>query len=88
MQACDICQETVIPDSIYELLDWEAVSDQDKVVCSKCVAGFVRTQDGTLTIKIAKKSASLATITWKKEATEVEDHIETAAQLHNEMRDI
>jgi hypothetical protein len=64
MQDCQLCYDNVIPDKVYEMLDLEAVADNELVICAKCVAGIVRTKEGTIEIKIKRSSAVLGKVTW------------------------
>jgi hypothetical protein len=67
MQNCQLCCDLNIPDKIYEVLDLEAIADDELIICAKCVAGIVRNKEATLEIKIKKSSAVLGKVLWDGE---------------------
>jgi hypothetical protein len=62
---CQLCNNTEIPQKIYDLLDWEAVADDDLIICPKCLTGLLK-NEANVEIRIQKKTAILVHINWKR----------------------
>lgn len=72
MYDCQLCNNTPIPERIYELLDWEAAAEDELIICPKCLAGLMK-KEANVEIKLEKKSAVLVRIIWNKEEDEYEN---------------
>lgn len=64
MYDCQLCNNTPIPEKIYELLDWEAVASDELVICLKCMSSLLKAKDAKVEIKIKKKQAVLVKLVW------------------------
>ena len=71
MYDCQLCNNTPIPEKVYELLDWEAAAADELVICHKCMSGLMRNKEARVEVKLQKKSAVLVRVIWNKDEEEV-----------------
>jgi uncharacterized protein with PIN domain len=71
MYDCQLCNNTPIPEKVYELLDWEAAAHDELIICPKCMSGLMRNKEARVEVRLEKKSAVLVKVIWNK--TEVDD---------------
>jgi hypothetical protein len=67
MYDCQLCNNSPIPEKVYELLDWEAASEMELIICPKCMSGLMRNKEATVEVRLQKKSAVLVKIIWNKD---------------------
>jgi uncharacterized protein with PIN domain len=71
MYDCQLCNNTPIPEKVYELLDWEAAAHDELIICPKCMSGLMRNKEARVEVRLEKKSAVLVKVIWNK--TEADD---------------
>lgn len=64
-ESCQLCNNTEIPQKVYDLLDWEAAAADELIICPKCLAGLMK-KEAKVEIKLQKRSAILVKIAWTK----------------------
>lgn len=62
-ESCQLCNNTEIPQKVYDLLDWEAAAADELIICPKCLAGLLK-KEAKVEIKLQKPSAVLVKIRW------------------------
>jgi uncharacterized protein with PIN domain len=78
---CQLCQNTPIPEKVYELLDWEAAAADELIICPKCMSGLIRNKEAHVEVRLERKSAILVKVLWNKaevgdeEPGSVPDHL-------------
>jgi hypothetical protein len=61
-----LCQNSPIPEKVYELLDWEAAAHDELIICQKCMAGLMRNKEARVEVRLEKKAAVLVKVIWNK----------------------
>lgn len=75
MYDCQLCQNSPIPEKVYELLDWEAAAADELIICPKCMSGLIRNKEAKVEVRLEKKSAILVKVIWNPDTTESEEVI-------------
>lgn len=70
-ESCQLCNNTPIPQKVYDLLDWEAAAADELIICPKCLAGLLK-KEARVEIKLQKPAAVLVKILWNNAEEETE----------------